>query len=200
MEKNPQFRFKISQWTLGYILDPEVLHFPVNFFGAFLFNHAATKHTEHPLLHETPGVRVTSLFGGKAESIAWYAGFTAGALEKKGDWAFEVTYQSVGAQSVPDWDMSGIGTGNPQGYVIYRDALSSVATIPDDSGFPYGNVNFRGWDFNFSYLVTTNINVLLEYQFSREKLGNLKPAVDQPRPFPGDSDYHCFMAEILYSF
>ncbi|NGX31796.1 MAG: hypothetical protein K940chlam8_01178 [Chlamydiae bacterium] len=204
LSNNPQNRFKISQFLLGYELDPEVLHFPVNFYAAILLNHSALRGHINPYTRNfTQGNEPQNLFGGKKEHIAWYAGLTAGKLEKKGDWSVEVTYQVVEAQSVPEWDMAGIGNGNPNDFSIYADLLPDVSTpddpsIPDDKGFPYGNTNFKGWNFNFGYLITTNISIILDYSFTNEKIGDLNPAT--LRPFPGKSDYHDFGVQLLYAF
>lgn len=96
--KHPRgWQFRNSQFTVEYHLDPCFLHRPVEFYGAFLINHAA---------------RARTIADHKKENIGWYVGCTIGEVDKEGDWSFDVNYQLVQAQSIPDCDMGGIGRGN----------------------------------------------------------------------------------------
>lgn len=175
LQDNPQFKFQISQFLVGYQMDPEVLRFPLKIYGAFLVNHAAKE--------------VATAFAtiNHKEKTAWYAGFTAGQVVKRGDWSAEVIYQSVGAQSVPDFDMSGIGNANPDASLIYaHKGIGSVAA-------PFGNTNFKGWRADLMFAVTNNVSLLLEYDWSKNRK---KQIGSSELTF----DYHRFGASAIYAF
>lgn len=150
LSDNPQFKFQISQFLLGYSIDPEVLRFPLKIYGAFLMNHAAQKIS-------TP-VNITS-----KDRNAWYVGFTAGQVAKRGDWSLQVIYQAVGAQSVPDFDMAGIGNPNEVGSLLY------APQSPGSAATPFGNTNFKGWTGEFMVGLTNNISLLVQMDWSKQR-------------------------------
>lgn len=186
---NPQFRFQISQFLLGYDMDPEVLRFPLKMYGAFSMNHAA---------QDTPvTANGTSFTLPKNQRYAWYAGFTAGKIVKRGDWSLEVIYQSVGAQAIPDFDVAGIGLGNPYGYNLYQPAFGAptgIAALPVYSG-PAGDANYRGWTADLMFAITNNISVLLEYDWSKQKSRSFGSATNGAK-----QDYHRFGVNAIYAF
>ena len=175
LKDNPQFKFQISQFLLGYQMDPEVLRFPLKIYGAFLINHAAQE------------VATTYAQIADKERTAWYAGLTAGQVVKRGDWSAEVVYQSVGAQSVPDFDMAGIGNANPEASLLYANKA------PGSFESPFGNTNFKGWTADVMFAVTNNVSLLLEYDWSKHKKGQLGTV-------PLTFDYHRFGASVIYAF
>lgn len=88
------FKHLISQFTLAYNFDPDILCMPAKLYGAFLWNHDA---------HH---------FDGQKDGLGWYVGFTVGEVVCEGDWAIDLQYQVVQAAAIPDGDVSGIGRGN----------------------------------------------------------------------------------------
>lgn len=187
LRHNPQVKFGISQMILGYELDPEVLHFPVRFYAAYLYNHLARIRQER---NPMTGRR---LFGNNRRAWGFYAGITAGVIEKRGDWALQANYQAVSAQAIPNWDVSGIGLGNPAGADVYGAIYNAAAPGSYSStftDFPIGNTNYCGWDFQFLYAVTNNISILGVYDFSQE-LSN---------SFTVQQKFHLLEIEAIYAF
>lgn len=167
--------FRVSQWTAYYHFNPDIIHQPAYIYGAFLYNHAAEK---------------TILTFHKKENIAWYAGFRIGDVDKEGDWAFEVMYQYVEAQAVPDFDVSGIDRGN-----VLDDCFTSAVFIPTEDGgflvFPRrGNTNFKGWRFEGLYALTDNLM--------------LNPQLEWDNPVDTDIGgrhyFSKFELEVIYAF
>lgn len=189
---NPQFRFQISQFLLGYDMDPEVLRFPLKIYGAFSMNHAA---------RDTDVVAGGNTFRlPKSKRYAWYAGVTAGKVVKRGDWSVELIYQSVGAQAIPDFDVAGIGLGNPYGYNMYEvptGTPSGVAAFPVYTG-PAGNANYRGWTADVMFAITNNISLLLEYDWSEQKTRKLDASVADLQG--ARQHYRRFGASAIYAF
>lgn len=131
---NPEgFKFRNSQFTLAYNLDPEYLHTPVKFYGAFIWNHDGQPFYVH----------CKKVHG---KNLAWYTGVLIGEVKKEGDWAVEIIYQVVQARSIPDDDMAGIGRGN-----VLDDSFTSLTRR--------GNTNFRGWRLEGLYAVTDNVTL-----------------------------------------
>lgn len=108
-------------------------------YAAFLYNHAAKK-----------SWRTNNTKAAKG----WYAGLTIGKVEKKKDWSFDINYQLVQAQSVPEWDIAGIGAYNPAGLSPYS--------------YSYGGFsNYKGYAATFLYGVTDHLNIQVLYQKAR---------------------------------
>lgn len=145
VNNNPQFAFQISQFILGYEGTKHV-KFPFKVYGALSFNHAARRKPALGLM--------------RRNNIAWYAAALFGNVTKKGDMAFSLSYQYVGPQAVPEWDMSGIGLGNPSGSTFYYPALTSDPA-------PFGNTNFRGIEADYMVGLSENLAFLMRYQLSR---------------------------------
>lgn len=190
---NPQFRFQISQFILGYDMDPEVLRFPLKIYGAFSLNHAAED--------TVVAAGNTNAFTlPKSQRYAWYLGVTAGKVVKRGDWSVEVIYQSVDAQAIPDYDVAGIGLGNPYGYNMYQAASGAptgVANLPAYIG-PAGNANYRGWTADVMFAITNNISLLLEYDWSEQKTRDLDASATNRQG--ARQSYQRFGASAIYAF
>jgi hypothetical protein len=174
LSDNPQFKFQISQFLLGYAIDPEVLRFPLKIYGAFLMNHAAEQISSP--------VNITS-----KDRNAWYMGFTAGQVAKRGDWSLEVVYQAVGAQSVPDFDMAGIGNANEAGSLLYAFKSPGTALTP------FGNTNFKGWTGEFMVGLTNNISLLVQIDWSKQRKAQIGTA-------PLTYDYRRAGVSAIYAF
>ncbi|KAG8171687.1 hypothetical protein JTE90_013413 [Oedothorax gibbosus] len=88
-----------------------------------------------------------------------------GELKKKGDWAFDINGQLLAAQCVPDFDVSGIGTGNASSigfYTVKLDGKGGLNTIKTAGG----NVNYQGYQITFDYLFTNQIDIQLSWMQS----------------------------------
>lgn len=136
---NPRYRFTVSQLLLGYQTKIDFLRCK-SFYGyaAVLANTAAkrTAATNYRYLNK-----------------AWYIGFTMGKLCKACDWSLDINYQSVQAQAVPEFDLSGIGHGNGAG------AFLSDAII---NGLSYDRLelftNYNGWGATFLFALTDSLS------------------------------------------
>lgn len=137
---NPQFAFHIAQYLIGYEGQG---HFPFRVWAAVLINHAA--------------IKKPALDFRRKQSVAWYVSGSVGRIQKRGDMAFNISYQYVGAQAVPGWDMAGIGLGNPQGSSFYYPSLTSDPA-------PFGNTNFKGVEANYLVGLSENMALLIRYQ------------------------------------
>jgi hypothetical protein len=138
--RNPNgCKFQVSQFTAHYHFDPEMVCTPAQIYGAFLWNHDAPKNI---LTH------------GKKKNLGWYAGFRIGEVVRCGDWAFDIQYQYVQAQVIPDRDVSGIGRGNFFDENFTQDGR--------------GNTNYKGWRVEALYALTDNLTLNATLEASRE--------------------------------
>ena len=131
--------FRNSQATIGMVMTPEYLAQPINYYAAFLVNHAAERGKVTPERN-------------KKDNLGWYAGMSVGNVEKAGDWYVNADYQYVGAQAVMDSDVSGIGIGNVDNAWMYKDA--------------HGNANYKGYELQALYAVTDSLSLSAEWQDS----------------------------------
>lgn len=163
--RNPRgFQFLNSQFLLAYNLAPEYLCVPVKFYGAIVWNHAAKK------LHVGNNHR-------NRENLAWYAGVLIGEVLKEGDWAVEIQYQVVQAQSIPDQDCGGICRGN-----ILDESFTTCSRR--------GETNYAGWRLESLYAITDNLTVdtILEWSKAADKRVG------------GRHSYSKFELEAIYAF
>jgi hypothetical protein len=159
VEKIPeQFHFIVSQFILGYKFIPVVLDKVILIYTAGLYNHRA---------------RPLAVSAHKKANFGGYLGFTVGQLKMAGDWSLEANYQVLAAQCVPDFDVSGIGTGNNADNGFYYHKNKEVETCgckekmaPNTRKQAEGNVNYRGFKINLQYLLSNNLNILQEWQQS----------------------------------
>lgn len=149
-----EFRFIVSQLTLGYKFIPTALDKIVWFYAAGLYNHRA---------------RPLAISDHKKANFGGYLGFSVGQVKLAGDWALEANYQVLGAQCVPNFDVAGIGMGNTSGNAFYwhKEKVDSKDTpIANTRKTAEGNVNYRGFTINLQYLLTNNLNILQEWKQS----------------------------------
>lgn len=184
--RNPNgFRFKTSQLTLTYHLNPEwICGKKAEIFGAVLYNgdgrHTANlfrgvfdKTTGETFIEEIP---IRHHRRKNRERWGWYVGFLVGKVEKEGDWSFEVQYQYISAYVFPDNDENGMGRGN---------VLEESITYQQRS-----NVNYKGWKFQGLYALTDNLTIDSKLEFTR--------AVD--KTIGGPHHYSSFEIEAIYAF
>lgn len=181
-----RFRFVIGQWLWGYKFYPEQIGKRlVMLYGAYLYNFAARNHTS---FEDPETKKLTSITHNNKENYGAYLGFSIGQLRKKYDFSFDLNYQVVAAQAVPDFDSSGIGLGNCKKSGFYNTAFngSGAATTIKDAA---GNNNFKGWASQFEFLFTDNI------------LGSMQWAQSvRLEPIGPCRSYRQFEVEFIYSY
>lgn len=180
--RNPNgFRYKTSQLTLTYHLNPEWLCGKIGeVFAAVLYN-ADRKHTANifkGVIDEDTGevsfgpIRQRQHY----ERWGWYVGFLIGKVEKEGDWSLNVMYQYVPAFVFPDNDENGVGRGN-----VLEESITYQAR---------GNANYKGWKFESLYALTDNLTIDTKLEFTkavRKSIG-------------GPHHYSNFEIEAIYAF
>ncbi len=132
---NPQYRFIISQWLVGWNFLPKYIKKDIKLFAAFLLNHDAQR---------------TAVTKNKKENIGWYAGFQFGAVRKRRDFALKAEWQMVQAQAIPDFDISGIERGNAQGGTFFL--------TPGKPQFN-GNGNYQGAEVSLLLAISDYITI-----------------------------------------
>lgn len=147
IEDNPRYRFLVSQMLFGY---EKPLDLPgcntLYIYAAVLANHLAKKNRTTDFTYANK---------------AWYAGFTLGKLCKACDWSIDVNYQYVQAQSIPEFDVSGIGNGNAPG-VFLSDAINDHLEAFRGRGF----TNYTGLECNALYALTDSLSLRAKGAFS----------------------------------
>lgn len=169
---NPNWKFINHQFVLGYVFNPEITRVPARFFGGILFN------------ADADSKRIQQLTNGKVsskENLAWYVAIQLGKLENANDWAFQAQWQGVEAQSMPDFDVSGIGRGNSVGSSLYTS---------NSNGLANGNTNYNGWEVDFMYNITAEL--VLEVRFQR--------ALSQNSDIGLPLNYTNYQVEMIYGF
>lgn len=168
-ENNPRYRFLVSQMIFGYERTIDVYGCKLLYaYAAVLANHLAKR---SPITEFT------------YSNKAWYVGFTLGKLCKAGDWSLDVNYQSVGAQAIPEFDMTGIGRGNADNAVFYNPPKFIAI---DARG--YGN--FRGFQISALYALTNTLSMRAKAEWTKPlnvRLG-------------GDFTYRAFEFVAIYAF
>lgn len=172
--KDRRFDYVVGQWLWGYKIFPESIGKKlVMLYAAYLNN------------FEAKGLRI---FRHNREAYGGYLGVSIGQLKKKNDFAFDINYQVVAAQAIPDFDMAGIGFGNSRNLGLYTEK-SDCTGAPTTSKTAAGNGNFRGFSTQLDYLFTDNIMITTAWAQSirLESIG----------PFRW---YKQFEFEFVYSF
>ncbi len=146
--KDRVFDFVVSQMIIGYKFIPKKLDKMVQIYVAGLWNASAHK---------------IALTHHKLANLGGYLGFSIGELKKKGDWALDCNYQVLQAQCVPNFDVQGIGLGNVSGVGFYN--LKNGTPIKDPNQ-PQGNVNYRGFQLTFDYLILNQLDFQQSWQQS----------------------------------
>lgn len=137
---NPRYSFIVSQMLFGYQRKLPWVHCKTFFaYGAVLMNHIPKR---SPVTH------------GKKMNGAWYIGFTLGKLCKACDWSVDLNYQSVAAQAVPEFDLSGIGHGNAANQLL-SDAIIQGLTANNAIGF----TNYKGWEASGLFAISDSLSI-----------------------------------------
>lgn len=172
-----RYRFIVSQLLLSYQFYPEWLGKRLfKLYSAGLCNLLAK------------GVSQTH---GKKQNWAWYVGCSLGVVKKKYDWAIDVNYQWAQAQTVPDFDVSGIGRGNAARVGFYTNNINgnpnSGATTAASA---VGGCNYKGFEIEALYAFTDNLTVLQNLRYS----GTLNKAIGP------DLTFKQYEIEFIYAF
>lgn len=176
VERRRAFRFMDSQVIIGYKTVPKWLGKMVTFYMAGLKNHAA-----HRL----------ELTGWKKKNYAGYIGFSAGELRQKNDWSLDFNYQWVQAQSIPMFDVSGVGTGNA-GFAGFYTTIGpfGMLGVPTTRQNAAGNTNYRGISLEFLYLLTNNLTLFQAWVQSSTLDKSIGPGVR----------FKLYEVELIYTF
>lgn len=148
--KNRRFDFLVSQLILGYKFLPARLQKIVVIYLAGLWNHNAHK---------------LKISHHKRANWGGYLGFSIGEIKKKGDWAFDINYQVLAAQCIPDFDVQGIGLGNAANTGFYTNDVNGGGPV-NTRKTAGGNVNYRGFQVTLDYLLTNQLNFQQSWQQS----------------------------------
>lgn len=184
-------RFLVHQFTGAYHLNPEWLCAPAQIYGALLWNSDAKKidfldfddeeghhrdgrdsrddrdSRDHHRRHHHD----------KKANFGGYVGFMVGKVRCEGDWFVDVRYEYVGAQTIPDFDVAGIGRGNGFDYPI---------TVSPE----FGNTNYQGIRVAGLYALTDNLSVNPVYSYSL--------AAD--KKIGGRNNFGKWKLQFIYSF
>ncbi len=147
--QNHRFDFVVSQLIFGYKFLPSRLQKIVQFYLAGLWNHAAHK---------------LKISHNKRANFGGYVGVSIGEIRKKGDWAFDINYQVIAAQCIPDFDNSGIGLGNAPNSGFYTESVQNTSLVANTRKTAGGNVNYRGFQMTLDYLLTNQLNLQQSWQ------------------------------------
>lgn len=168
---NPRYKFLISQMMIGYEKKIDFHGCKSLFiYGATLVNHDAKRSFQT---------------NWKKLNGAWYVGFTLGKLCKACDWSIDLNYQSVQAQAVPEFDLSGIGHGNAENGLL-ADAIF-LGTIPYNVSL---FTNYKGWEANALYAMTDSLSLRAKAQYS----------VPRNKSIGGSFLYKSFEMGVIYAF
>ncbi|MCB1115675.1 MAG: hypothetical protein KDK71_04315, partial [Chlamydiia bacterium] len=170
--QNRAFRFLPIQWLWGYKFKP--FGKVTTFYGAALYN---------------PRAHGTTVSYGKRKAWAWYAGMSVGELRKQWDWSFNVNYQWVQLQAVPDFDGAGIGRGNIAKTGLYSEKTKGEGKALT-AGQGVGAGNYKGFAVEVQYLLTRNITVFQAWRQSVNQDPSIKPTFS----------YKQYEIELIYGF
>ncbi len=149
---NAKWDYITNQFILGYVFNPEIFSMDVRLFGGILWNAHASS---NDILRLSRGKLPHSF-----KNLAGWVALQIGSVERAGDWAFQAQWQVVEALSIPDWDISGIGTGNSTSSSLFGfNAFSSAVNFPGN-----GNGNYNGWELDLLYSVTNELVMELRIQ------------------------------------
>lgn len=168
----------VNQFILGYVFNPEVFSVDVRLFGGILWNAHASKNEINRL---TRG-KVTNSY----KNLGGWVALQIGSVERAGDWAFQAQWQVVEALSIPDWDVSGIGTGNSTSSSLFGfNQFSSAVNFPGN-----GNSNYNGFELDLLYSVTSEL--VLEIRIQR--------ALAEEKHIGFPINYTNFILAAIYGF
>jgi hypothetical protein len=171
LQDNPRYRFLISQLTVEYETAIDFAGCKTLYlYGAVLANHDAKRSRATRNKYENKGA---------------YIGFTLGKLCKACDWSFDLSYQYLEAQAVPEFDLSGIGHGNADN-LFFSDALAAFLAPNLARGF----TNFKGFQMSLLYALTDTLSFRVKAEWSKPANTNIG----------GDNKYKGYEMSAIYAF
>lgn len=172
--QNRAYRFFPFQWIWGYKFRP---------FGKITTLYVAGLYN--------PRAHGTAVSYGKRKPWTWYAGFSVGELRKQWDWSFDINYQWVQLQAIPDFDGTGIGRGNVAKTKLYYDIdKETKEETPLAAGQGVGAGNYKGIAIELLFLLTNNTTVYQAWRQSVNQDSSIKPAFS----------YKQYEIELIYGF
>ncbi|MFA5250041.1 MAG: hypothetical protein WC371_01360 [Parachlamydiales bacterium] len=172
--QSDSFKFLVSQMIFGYQKVVSKYRKLLKVYLAGLWN---------------PLARPNDLTHKSYANLGGYLGVSLGEVVKRGDWALDLNYQVLGAQTVPDFDVGGIGRGNSAGIGFYSTGNYGLGDQTTNSTC-VGNGNYKGLIFEALYAVTSNLTVLNDLEFS----SNLKKKIG-PKMY-----FFQYKIEFIYAF
>ena len=168
-----EFSFMVHQISGGYNFSPSFLEKPCTIYSAFLINSSAKQHAflEDKLLNK-----------------GFYVGMSIGKIKRKGDWSFDLNYQYAQPQTIPDFDVAGIGTGNSDKIGLYSYTINDrkVATTRENAA---GRSNFQGIKAELLLGVSQNFTISQSVKLSRSL-----------EYLPTQYKYGQYRLELIYSW
>ena len=142
-------------------------------YGAFLINGVAKKR---------------AILNNRRDNLAGYVGFNMGELRKRGDYSFDINFQYVQPQAIPDFDFAGIGKGNSDNIGLYTtnyDGTGGATT----SSTAVGKANYLGGQVEVLYLFSSNLTISQSFKISQ--------SLDK---LPSKYRYKQYRAEFIYAW
>lgn len=155
------YAFADSQLILGYEFIPKKIKKVTNIYLAGLINSRAKSvpQTNYRLANK-----------------AFYAGVSMGILQNPGDFAFDINYQYVEPQAIPDFDANGIGRNNTANSGLYTTEVGGngeITTVYNATG----NANYKGISITLLYQFTENLTLQQSWQQAVNQDPNIGPNI-----------------------
>ncbi len=183
-QKNDRYNFVVQQLLASYQFNPKWLNKKlIKFYGAMLSNLVADD-----LVLPNPTTNSDQNLG--TQNWGFYAGLLLGTVKKAYDWAIDINFQWVQAQTVADYDFMGIGRGNAARVGLYNDKLDGSGTIPANTDTAVGPCNYYGFEVDMLYAFTDNLTVQQHFKWSRTLDEQIGP----------DLKYQQFEVEFIYAY
>jgi len=175
-EVDERFNFLITQLTAGYRFRIESIKKIGIVYSAFLWNFAAER---------------LPVSDNQKANWATYAGVSIGQLLKQWDWAFDLNYQVVAAQAIPDYDVSGNGFGNADRSGFYTRTIIPLDGLgPSTPATAGGSTNYHGFAVRFDLLLTDKLDMQQSYMQSFRLDSDIGPS----------RSFHQYELEFIYSW
>jgi len=172
-----RYKYLTAQFQPSYQFYPEWLGKKLlKFYGAGLCNFLAS------------GIDLTH---GEKQNWAWYTGFSIGLVKKQYDWSLDMNYQWVQAQSIAQFDTSGIGRGNAEGVGLYTNKTDGDPKSGATSRLTaVGSTNYHGVEITGLYAFTNNLTAYQTFKYSTTLDKGIGP----------NMIYKMYEFELIYAF
>lgn len=177
-----RWAYRLNQFILGYMFNPEVFGREVKLFGGFLWNALARARAMQ---------RLSNGLVDSSQNLGGWVALQIGSVQKAGDWALQAQWQVAQPYSVPDWDMAGMGRGNGIDSTLF--GVNQFTKVGRLGGLPVqgnGNAGYNGWELDGLYSVTNEL--VLEFRLQR--------ALGSNGSIGFSSNYTNFRLAAIYGF